>query len=226
MRYLNLYCIVAKTKSGKDSYLNAILEDKRFVKETKISIFKYGTTKKYHPLYNRQEYYVVSNEEAESLDYNTLIEMRSYYTLPEGVVHYFTREKDIIPISGNYICIATPNQYERYKLWCENANLKYTDKKYNLKMIYIDSTITDRIERMLNTIEDECNLAEVCRRIIQDKTDFENAKKSLEEIANPLTSDSVCFIQSAYELETHNEHFDANLKKIQDYIRITSKKDD
>lgn len=226
MRYLNLYCIVAKTKSGKDSYLDAILSDKKFIKETKISIFKYGTTKKHHPKYNRQEYYIFNNQDAEALDYNTLIEMRSYYTISEGLVHYFTKETDLLPLTGNYICIAAPTQYERYRIWFDNANIKSTNKKYNLKMIYINSSTKDRIKRMLNTIEEEADLAEICRRIIQDKNDFENAKKSLDEISNPIINDSVCYIESSFCEDTQNEQFQKNLKKIQDYIRITSKKDD
>ena len=226
MRYLNLYCIVAKTKSGKDSYLDTILSDKKFVKETNLKLFRYGTTKQNHPEYNKQEYYTVSNENAEVLGYDDLVEMRSYYTISDGVVHYFTTENDLDSVYGNYICIATPLQYERYKFWMDNYNLTHTNKQYNLKMIYINSSTEDRIERMLHTISNESELVEVCRRIIQDRIDYENSKKSLEEIANPLICDSVCYIESIYDLNFKNELFKSNIKKIQDYIRITSKKDD
>ena len=151
---MNLFCIVGKTKSGKETYLSRLLEDEEFIFNNSLKRFNYGTTQKeYHHVQQTQEYYLVNIDDIPRIIEEGIVEMRSYYTLTEGEVKYFTKEEDLERF-GNYICICSPYQYESYKNWMALKNIEAGYKKYNLYMIYIDCEVLDRIRRMQNILNE------------------------------------------------------------------------
>lgn len=217
METMTIFCIISKIKSGKDSYLRGVFKDTEFTKRFMLKPFKYGTTRKYHMESNALDYYTVSEEEAKNIPQEELLEMRSYYTLTEGTVHYFTKYDDIYDKSGNYLCISSPYQYEQYKEWMELENLKIGHERYRLFMIYIDASIESRMQRIANEKYSEDDLCEVCRRIIQDRNDFKSVSKSLSELANYKNHENVCYVQNEYDFG-ENFDYEANLFVIKRFI--------
>jgi guanylate kinase len=217
METMTIFCIISKIKSGKDSYLREVFKDSDFVKRYILKPFKYGTTRRGHLESNSQDYYTVSEEEARNIPQDELLEFRSYYTLTEGTVYYFTKYDDIIGKSGNYLCISSPYQYEQYKEWMEKENLKLGRERYRLFMIYIDCSINSRLQKIYNENYSEDDLCEICRRIIQDRNDFRSISKSLTELANCKNHEKVCYIENEYDFD-QNLNYRANLFTIKRFI--------
>lgn len=196
---MTIFCIISKIKSGKDSYLRGVFRDTEFCKKFNLKPFKYGTTRRFHMDSSEQDYYTITEEDVNAIPQDDLLEIRSYYTITEGIVHYFTQYDDMVGKTGNYLCISSPYQYEQYKEWMQIENIKAGKEKYRLFMIYIDSSIHSRLQRIQYENYTEENLCEVCRRIIQDRNDFTNAAKTLSELSDYKHHEKVCYIKNEYE---------------------------
>lgn len=214
MKHANIFCIVAKTGSGKNTYLNQILEDKKFVDKYDISTLVYGTTRSKRPgEIEGKDYYFHSDEEYKQIPSEDLIEFRSYYTINNGTVYYFTKE-EYFNKSKNVIAITSPFQYESYRNWCNKENIK--GNKYNLFMIIIDIDLKIRIERLLDRADKESDIYEICRRVIEEKNEFENVSKRIPEMIDPMMSVNVCYINNN---SSDENDIRANLETIKSFIQ-------
>jgi guanylate kinase len=211
MSTINIFCLVAKTKCGKNMYLERILSDKKFISKNNLVKLRYGTTKKVTKE-DKDNYYYFSKEEFKDISNNEdLIECRSYYTITEGIVYYFTKS-EYFGGTRNIICITTPYQYENYKIWCAKENIKHPGK-YNLNMIYIESSINNRVKRIADSTSDEIEMCEVFRRFIEDKHEFDNAFERLPELIDPMLSSNVCCIRN-----DSKDDIDRNISSIKNFI--------
>ena len=219
----NIFCIIASTGSEQELYLNHILSDNQFIKSTKLSRLIYNTTKpkdKYTPSFEKYNY--VTLDQYKEIPSSLIIDFRSYYTIPYDTVYYFTLTKDIED-KDNLICITCPYQYENYKRWISLENLKNPEHdKYRIYAIFINSKLKDRINNRLSKSEmnEDINLLEFCRRVLQDHAEFKDAQVRIPELNDPLDCDNVCYINS----KSTNSDFKKNIEQIKEFILDKVKK--
>ena len=219
MKNNNIFCILAKTGGGKAEYIKKLLEDKKFTHAANLSLLVYGTTRtrRNHEIDGR-DYYYYTEEEYDKIPDEDLIEYRSYYTLNDGTVFYFTKTNHIKSKNTNLICVASPYQYEHYRNWIALENLKNSDVQYSLYMIILDTDLKIRINRSLKRSRNDNDIYELCRRVIQEKGEFGDVEKRIPELLDPMISTNVCYIN--YNSEAG---FLANIEKIKNFIlRITN----
>lgn len=214
----NLFCIVGKTGSGKSLYMTKLLEDKRFISKYNISNLVYGTTRsKRKDEIEGKDYYFISKEEYAKINYDDLIEFRSYYTLNDGEVYYFTK-KEYLEDSNNIICIASPYQYEKYKSWFYYKSLESNHNDYNIYAIIIDTDLKTRLNRVINsrTSKDD-DIYELCRRVIQEKMEFDDVCKRLPELSTEQSTEynNTCYIDNS---SNTREDIVNNLIRIKKFI--------
>lgn len=219
MKTVNIFCILAKTGGGKTEYINRLMKDKRFFKQNNLSLLVYGTTRsKRNGEKEGIDYFYHTKEEYEKITDDELIESRSYYTLNDGEVYYFTKT-DYFNTGSNIICIVSPYQYENYRNWCDKENIK-GHKKYNINMIIIDTDIRIRIPRIIKRSKTDNDIYEMCRRIIQEKNEFGDVGKRIPELIDPMLSNNVCLINNNMSEESKIQE---NVVKIKEFIRRTVK---
>ena len=217
MKTTNLFCIVGKTGSGKSLYMNKLLDDKRFMNKYNIVNLVYGTTRtKRENEIEGKDYHFITKEEYEKINYEDLIETRSYYTLNDGEVYYFTK-KEYLEDADNIICIASPYQYEKYKTWCYYRSLE-GDIQYNIYAIIIDSDLKIRLNRVINkrTSNDD-DIYELCRRVIQEKMEFDDVCKRIPGLLGINSSEynNTCYIDNS---SNNREDIINNISRIKKFI--------
>ena len=208
---IHIFCLMGKIKSGKELYLNMILNDLKFVKKMNLKRLITSTTRNIRIGEEEdKEFHFISEDEFNMMDKNYLIESRTYYTPLNSEVHYFTSPQDIYG-NNNLIGITTPYQYQSYKNWIKVQNILQEKELYKLHLIYINATIKERLARMQQEIYTELDLLEISTRILQEKHEFDAASSTIPELVDPLLQ-NVCYISgSAY--------YNRNLVKIKKYIQ-------
>ena len=214
MKKVNLFCFIGITGTGKDFYLHLLSQDTSFMKKYNLTNLVYGTTRsKRKNEVDGVHYHFHSNEEYEKIPKEELIEFRSYYTLNDGEVSYFTKP-EYINSDTNIICIASPYQYESYRNWCNLEKIK-KNSDIDIHMIFINTDLKCRIERLMKRAKSDNDIYEMCRRIIQEKTEFEDVSKRIPELIDPMQSINVCYIDNNCD-ESGVKY---NLEKIKKYIK-------
>lgn len=214
---INIFCVIAKTGSQKSIYVNDIIRDRNFMKKCNLTPMVYGTTRKMRA--NETDgidYFFHTKEQYEKIQDDDLIESRSYYTLQDGLIYYFTKNEYIERIKTNMICVISPYQYENYKMWCARENIK-SPNKYKLFVIFVDASIKKRINRIMGLSQgDETIIYEMCRRLIQEKNEFDDVSKRITEISDPKSANNVCYIDnnSANTLDIAY-----NIEKVRGFLR-------
>ena len=61
----------------------------------------------------------------------------------------------------------------------------------------------------------ESNIYEFCRRVLEEKNEFDDVKRRIAELDNPKEHPNVCYIDNSNEGETYIEY---NLEKIVSFI--------
>ena len=214
MKKVNLFCLVGKTGAGKSEYLDRLCSDEKFMTESNLFQLVYGTTRsKREKEIDGVHFHFHTNEEYENIPHDDLVEFRSYYTLNDGEVFYFTKS-DYIDPNKNIICTASPYQYESYRNWCNLEKIK-KHSNIDIHMIFIDTDIKVRIKRLVERSKTDNDNYELCRRIVQEKHEFEDVAKRIPELIDPMQSINVCFIDNNCDF---NKGMDNNLAKIKKYI--------
>lgn len=213
----NIFCIIANAGSDQELYLKYILNDRVFIKHSKLSRLIYNTTKPENNEedkgHNKYKYY--TTEQYNTIDSDNVVESRSYYTLLYDTVYYFTLNSDI-ENKNNLICIASPYQYENYKRWISIENMKSPDR-YHIYAILIHCPLKDRVQNKLNSsnADNEKEIVEFCRRVLQDNAEFNDAKARIPELNDPMNCDNVCYINNDRSIEND---FKINISQIKGFI--------
>ena len=224
-KVINLFCILAKYGSRKTLYLSQLLSDKKFMTEANLEVLIYGTTRtkrKYALDGDMYEYY--SESDFKAIDDSDLIEFRSYYTLDQGTVYYFTKTETLLQADKNYICITSPYQYEQYRQWIIKQNIKSQYEKYKLYAILIEDKLRSRLYQILEENkdeDDEIKLYDICRQIIQEKNEFGDVFNRIPELKHPMVSKNVCYIDGNEVYD--RDCFEDNLQDIKSFIRKNTK---
>ena len=173
----NIYCIIGKSGTGKDTVLEEILKN-QVVKINKL--VPYTTRPMREGEINGKNYYFVSKETFIEMDKNgQVIEKRSYDTV-HGEWIYFTAVTNRND-SEDYIIITTQEAIPAFfKAFGEDR----------IHVIYLRIDDKLRLERCINreSLEETPNYMEVCRRFIADEGDFDEDK--INQYKNKLIIDT------------------------------------
>lgn len=211
----SIFCIVGETGSGKSFYNNSIVLDKKFMKAARLEPLIYGTTREPRATeVDGLDYNFVTQEEYDSIDQNDLIESRSYYTM-NGKKYYFTRRDYITNKKKNLICTSSLYQYESYRNWVANENIKRPGS-YNLYLIILYANVKERLTRIINRrCDTDDQVYEACRRIVEEKAEFDQVKARIPELTDYLSYNTVLYINTNDITQENNL---INLNKIKQFI--------
>ena len=213
---VNIFCFTGEAGCGKIDYMNDILKDKKFISKGNIEKLIYHTTRaKKENEVDGVDYHFSSKNDYNLVPKEKMMEFRSYYTIPEGTTYYYTTLDDVRD-KHNLLCICSPYQYESYRNWASMNNIKSDHLKVNLFNIYIDTSMKNRILRRLENVDKDEQLLEICRRTIQDHTEFKDVSNRLAELCNPELCNNTCIINND-DLALYEK----NLAKIKDFIRMS-----
>ena len=211
----NIFCIVGESGSGKSYYANSIILDTKFMKKAKLSPLIYGTTRK--PRSNEKDkidYNFISIDEYNNIDQDDLVESRTYNTI-DGQKYYFTKREYIEDVKNNLICTSSLYQYESYRNWVNRENIKKPGS-YNLYLIILNAKVRNRLTRILERrCENDDDVYEACRRIVEERAEFNQVKSRVPELMDPLTYNTVLYVNTD---NISNEFNKANLNKIKQFI--------
>lgn len=211
----NIFCIVGESGSGKSFYNNSIILDKRFMKFANLEPLIYGTTRT--PRSDEVDgidYNFVTRAEYDAISPEDLVESRSYNTI-NGEKYYFTRRDYITNKKKNLICTASLYQYESYRNWVANENIKKPNS-YNLYLIILSANVKERLLRIINRrCETDEHIYEACRRIVEERAEFEQVKSRVPELMEPLSYNTVLYVNTN---DISQESNLSNLNKIKQFI--------
>ena len=212
----NIFCIVGESGSGKTYYNNSIILDNRFMKKAKLAPLIYGTTRDPRPEEkDGVDYNFISVKEYEDIPKEQLIEFRTYSTI-DGKKHYFTLTKYIEESKkDNLICTSSLYQYESYRNWISTENIKHPNS-YALYLIVLNANVKNRLYRILDKrCKDDKDVYEACRRIVEERAEFNQVKKRVPELMDPMSYNTVLFIDTN---DISSEKNKENLDKIKQFI--------
>lgn len=216
MNNINIFCFTGQDGCGKTDFINDIMKDKKFIAKGNIERLIYHTTRaKKENEVDGVDYYFSSKNDYNLVPKEKMMEFRSYYTIPEGTIYYYTILDDIKD-KHNLLCVCSPYQYESYRNWASINNIKNNDCKVNLFNIYIDTSMKLRVERRLEKVDKDEQILEICRRTIQDNTEYKDVSKRLAEMCNPELCNNTCIVNN-----DNLDDYEKNLNKIKDFIRMS-----
>lgn len=178
----NLFCIMGKSSSGKDTLYSQIMSEStlpltRIIPYTTRPI-RFGET-------NGTEYYFVDEKQLGELEKEgRVIELRSYHTL-HGVWKYFTVDDGQIDLKAhNYLMIATLEAYEKIRGYFGRSSVV---------PVYVEIEDGIRLQRALDRErqQKEPKYAELCRRFLADTEDFSEDKLNAAGISVRFTNDGL-----------------------------------
>lgn len=149
----NVFLIIGKSFSGKDTAVNMILDNKEFCKNNNIEkLVRYTTREKRPYEVDGKDYYFIDNEVYQKYFENSSSAVTTTFNSEFGKLHYITDFSRLEP-NKNYILTGDPNMIEPFKekldsfhlciiylitpnwklmsRWHDrNDNEKYSDKKW------------------------------------------------------------------------------------------------
>jgi len=158
----NIYCIMGKSASGKDSVYRKLL-DRQPV--SLRSIVTYTTRPPRSGEQDGVEYHFVTPEYLRKLQkQDKVIEERCYHTV-HGDWYYFTADDGQIKDDETYLIVTTPEGYKALRDYYGKARVC---------PIYIEVEDGLRLARAVDRERQESypHYAELCRRFIADENDF------------------------------------------------------
>ncbi|MCR5323021.1 MAG: guanylate kinase [Lachnospiraceae bacterium] len=162
----NIFCIMGKSATGKDSLYKYVLEHSPV---PLVSVITYTTRPVREGEQEGIAYHFVTNAQFESMNASgKVIEYRCYHTV-FGDWYYFTADDGQIKDDSNYLLIMTLEGY---------ASLSAYYGKERVIPIYIEVEDGLRLERALGREREQEKpaYAEMCRRFLADCEDFSEEK--------------------------------------------------
>ena len=163
----NIYYIMGKSSSGKDTIYRRLMEDKTFGFHTLVP---YTTRPMRSTEVNGRDYFFTDEAGLLRLqEEGRVIELRSYQTV-HGIWNYFTVDDGQVDLAKyRYLMVGTLESYRKVQAY------------YGLEQvipIYIEVDDAVRLSRALERekSQKEPKYAEMCRRFLSDEEDFSEEK--------------------------------------------------
>ena len=178
----NLFCLMGKSSSGKDTVYKQLLNEEalslqRIIPYTTRPV-RFGETD------GIQYNFVDERRLAELEEAGKVIELRAYHTM-QGVWKYFTVDDGQINLEKhNYLTITTLEAYLEIR--------RYFGKSAVVP-IYIEVEDGERLQRALNQerLQKTPGYAELCRRFLADTEDFSEEKLEEAEIKVRFVNENI-----------------------------------
>ena len=187
----NIFCLIGKPGSGRETILKSVMNDTEFVEKNKLNKFIYGTTRPMNSYdIDGESYHFMTNEEFESLDPTEIIESRSYDNIYTNETYYYFTLKEYIKFGFNYIGKISTFQYSELKKWSLISQLKNTMVRVNIFPIIINASIFEREKRMMNKASIDEDVYNMCSKLLTEKYEFKLVVEQNPEIIdymNPNT---------------------------------------
>ena len=167
----NIYCLMGKSASGKDTIYNRLLAMEKLHLRR---VVPYTTRPMRSGEIDGQTYFFCTEQQvAEFEEAGKIIELRAYHTV-YGIWKYFTADDGQICLAeSDYLMIGTLEAYEQIRDYFG------TDK---VCPVYVEVDDGLRLQRALDRerAQDQPKYAEMCRRFLADEEDFseENLKRA------------------------------------------------
>ncbi len=178
----NIYCIIGKSSSGKDTLFRRLLKNRELSLK---KIVPYTTRPMREGERDGVEYYFCSEEKAEELErQGKVIEMRSYHTI-HGIWKYFTADDGQAGLEGqSYLMIGTLESFLKIR--------EYYGKERVIP-IYIEVEEGERLARALRRERKQTHprYEELCRRFLADSADFSEEKLKEAQIKRRFVNHSL-----------------------------------
>ena len=163
----NIYCLMGKSASGKDTIYNRLLAMERLHLRR---VVPYTTRPMRSGETDGQTYVFCTEQQVADFEAaGKIIELRAYHTM-YGIWKYFTADDGQICLAeSDYLMIGTVESYRKLK--------EYYGEAY-LVPIYIEVDDGVRLQRALERerSQAEPKYAEMCRRFLADEADFSPEK--------------------------------------------------
>lgn len=178
----NLFCLMGKSSSGKDTVYKQLLNEEalslqRIIPYTTRPV-RFGETD------GIQYYFVDERRLTELEEAGKVIELRAYHTM-QGVWKYFTVDDGQINLEKhNYLTITTLEAYTEIR--------RYFGKSAVVP-IYIEVEDGERLQRALDRerLQKTPGYAELCRRFLADTEDFSEEKLDEAEIKVRFVNENI-----------------------------------
>lgn len=183
----NIFCLIGKPGSGRETILKSVMNDTEFVEKNKLNKFIYGTTRPMNSYdIDGESYHFMTNEEFESLDPTEIIESRSYDNIYTNETYYYFTLKEYIKFGFNYIGKISSFQYSELKKWTLISQLKNTMARINIFPIIINASIFEREKRMVNRASMDEDVYNMCSKLLTEKYEFKLVVEQNPEIIDYL----------------------------------------
>ena len=190
----NIFYIMGKSASGKDTIYQTLMQDKEFDFHT---VVPYTTRPMRSHEINGKDYFFTDEAGLEKIrQEGRLIELRSYNTA-HGIWNYFTVDDGQLDLAHfNYLLIGTLESYAAMRRY-------YGEDVMMPILVEVEDGL--RLQRALDRerADESPKYAEMCRRFLADAGDFTDEKITAAGIA----------------MRFENDSFENCLEKIREYIR-------
>lgn len=187
----NIFCIIGKPGSGRNTILNSIMNKTDFIEKMDLHKFIYGTTRPMNSYdIDGESYHFMTNDEFENLDPYEIIESRSYDNIYTNKVYYFFTLKSYIKFGLNYIGKVSTYQYSELKKWAFITQLKNTMVRINIYPIIVNAPIFERERRLMNKASTDEDVYNMCNKLITEKYEFKliiDTNPEIIDYMNPNT---------------------------------------
>ena len=167
----NIYCLMGKSASGKDTIYNRLLAMEKLHLRR---VVPYTTRPMRSGETDGQTYFFCTEQQVEEFEAaGKIIELRAYHTV-YGIWKYFTADDGQICLTeSDYLMIGTLEAYEQIRDY-------FGAEKVCPVYVEVDDGL--RLQRALDRerAQDQPKYAEMCRRFLADEEDFseENLEKA------------------------------------------------
>lgn len=211
----NIFCLIGKPGSGRETLLKGILSDDKFIKRYEVRKLVSGTTRPMKPGEKQGvTYYFLTKEEFEDLDPKEFIESRSYDNIyTEDLYHYFTLKK-YIRFGKNYIAKTSTFQYSEFKKWALVSQLGDSMNRIQIYPILVTAPIFEREKRLMGEASVDSDVYNICAKLISERFEFETVIRDNPEIIDHSNRDT-CIIDNG---KYGDQCILNNIKQIEDFI--------
>lgn len=158
----NIYCIIGKSGTGKDTVVSELLKDSQLKAS---ELVPYTTRPRREGEKEGVNYHFVTKQQLDKMQADgEIIERRSYNTV-HGEWIYFTASTNI-ENDKNYIVITTQKALDGFFNY-------FGEDRIHVIYLYLNDRV--RLERCISreSQQETPNYAEVCRRYLADENDFD-----------------------------------------------------
>lgn len=192
----NIFCLIGKPGSGRETIQKNILSRKEFIDKYNIKKLVYGTTRPIKPGdIEGETYHFFTDEEYANIDSDELIESRSYDNYGGKIYYYFTL-KNYIMFGDTYIAKVSTQQYVELKKWALTTQMSNPTCCINIYPIMITAPIFEREKRMMSKASTDADVYNMCIKLVAERYEFCDVINKNPELIDNMNHNS-CILDNS-----------------------------